>query len=171
VLPATAGPVTLKATVGGAEVEGQVRVQESDGGPIDRLGLVPPDPDAPEAVLEAIARAEQIVIGPGSLYTSVLAVVAVPAIGRALQESAAAKVYICNLRTERETTGYDAAAHLLALRAHGVHPDVVVHDPAGLPEGRLRAVHPRVLAAALALPDDRGHDPVRLADVLSGLVR
>jgi uncharacterized cofD-like protein len=169
VLPATTIPVILKAVVAGAEVEGQVRVQHNDAGRIDFVSLVPPDAEAPPEVLEAIDRADQVILGPGSLYTSVLAVVAVPDIAAALATCPALKVYVCNLRTEQETSGYDAADHLAALHAHGVRPDVVVHDPEAMPPGAVRAA--RVVTAALALPDDRGHDPARLADVLGKLVR
>jgi uncharacterized cofD-like protein len=163
--------VILKAVVGGAEVEGQVRVQHVATGRIDSISLVPPDAEPPPEVIDAVGRADQVIVGPGSLYTSVLAAVAVPAIADALRRSRAVKVYVCNLRTDSETAGYDAADHLAALHAHGVRPDVVVHDPDALPAGALAASAPRVVAAGLALPDDKGHDPVRLADVLAKLVR
>ena len=171
VLPATVLPVILKAVVGGAEVEGQVRVQQVESGRIDSVSLVPPDAEPPAEVIDAIGRADQVIVGPGSLYTSVLAAIAVPAIASALRDSDAVLVYVCNLRTDSETGGYDAADHLAALHAHGVHPDVVVHDPDALPAGALADAAPRVVAAALALPDDKGHDPARLADVLAKLVR
>jgi uncharacterized cofD-like protein len=166
VLPATTTPVILKAVVGGAEVEGQVRVQHATAGRIDSVSLVPPDAEPPPEVIEAIAAADQVILGPGSLYTSVLAVCAVPAIGAALNESRAVRVYVCNLRTDSETVGYDAADHVVALHAHGVRPDVVVHDPATLPAGTLAAIAPHVVEVPLALPDhwdhdqahDRGHD-------------
>ena len=175
VLPATTGPVILKAMVGGAEVHGQVRVQQARGGPIDRVDLVPPDAEPPPAVLRALAQADQVILGPGSLYTSVLAVVAVPSIRDALAAAAATKVYVCNLRPEHETAGYDATDHLVALRYHGVEVDAIVLDPDALPAGDVYAAAgvggPEVVSASLALPDDRGHDPVRLADVLAKLVR
>ncbi len=170
VLPATATPVILKAVVGGAEVEGQVRVQHAEAGRIDSVSLVPPDAAPPDEVIEAISTADQVIVGPGSLYTSVIASIAVPAIAGALARTPAVKVYVCNLRTDSETIGYDGAEHLAALEAHGVHPDVVVHDPDALRPGDL-ATAARVVAAALALPDDKGHDPARLADVLAKLVR
>jgi uncharacterized cofD-like protein len=169
VLPATTGPVVLQAEVGGAEVNGQERVKHADGGPIDRVSVLPADAAPPAAALDAIADADQVVLGPGSLYTSVLAVVAVPALAAALRAAHGTLVYVCNLRPEHETAGYDAAAHVRALRKHGIEPDVVVHDPAALETGTLQ--HPRVITAGLALPHDRGHDAVRLADVLAGLVR
>ena len=112
VIPATREPVVLKATVRAADgddgddgdgeggervaVEGQVAVANTDR--IAGISLIPPDPMPPAAALEAIAAADQVVIGPGSLFTSVLAVVAVPAIADALRATSARKVYVCNLR-------------------------------------------------------------------------
>ncbi len=174
VLPATTGPVILKAMVGGTEVQGQVRLQHALGGPIDRLGLVPPDAEPPPEVLRALADAEQVILGPGSLYTSVLAVVAVPSIREALASTPALKVYVCNLRPEHESAGYDAAAHVAALRDHGVEVDAVILDPEALAAGDVTGTEaggPELVTARLALPDDRGHDPVRLAEVLAKLVR
>src|SRR5207237_6107726 len=75
VIPATVEAVDLKAEVhGGVELEGQVRVSNADV-PIARISLVPPDPEAPPEAIEAILAADQVVVGPGSLYSSVLAVV------------------------------------------------------------------------------------------------
>lgn len=166
VLPATTSPVVLKAVTGQGEIEGQVKVMRSPR--ITRVSLAPADPEPPPAALEALAEADQIVIGPGSLYTSVLAVVAVPALAEAVQASPGRRVYICNLRTQRpETEGYDVAAHVDALVAHGVRPDVVLCDTQALGLGK--PSRPWV-DRPLALPNGRGHDPLRLAEALAGLV-
>ena len=77
VLPATVDPVVLKAVADCGEVEGQVNV--ASAGRITHVSVVPPDAPPPAEALEAIARADQLLLGPGSLFTSVLAVVAVPA--------------------------------------------------------------------------------------------
>jgi len=166
VIPATAEPVDLKAEVdGGASLEGQVRVSNADA-PITRVSLVPPDPAAPPEALAAIAAADQVVIGPGSLFSSVLAVVAVPAIADALAVTRATKIYVCNLRPEaHETEDYDAARHLAALRAHGLKVDVVLHDPEAMPLGPVSGV--TVVQLPLARPDGLAHDPGRLALALS----
>lgn len=166
VLPATTTPVVLKATAAGGEVQGQVEVGRA--GRIATVGLVPPDPEPPPAALDAIARADQVVLGPGSLFTSVLAVAAVPAVRDALAATAARTVYVCNLRPQvPETEGYDVAAHVEALVAHGVDVDVVLCDPARLPVGTLRTpCVPRPLARA----DGLGHDPAELAAALADLV-
>src|SRR5262249_13976629 len=130
VLPATSVPVVLKAEIAGNEVVGQVNVSESPG-PISAVSIVPPDAAVPDEGLEAIADADQIVIGPGSLFTSVLAVCAVEGIGDALHRRALADcgrhVYVCNLRPQLpETAGFTAMDHLRAVLDHGVPVDTMV---------------------------------------------
>ena len=166
VLPATLEPVDLKADVdGGAPLEGQVQVSNA-AAPITRVSLVPPDPAAPPEATAAIAAADQIVIGPGSLYSSVLAVVAVPDIRDALAATSATKIYVCNLRPEaHETAEYDGARHIAALRAHGLEVDVVLHDPSALPLGPVHGVS--IVQRPLARADGLAHDPIRLAEALA----
>ena len=172
VIPATREPVILKAEVrspdglGGHWVQGQVAVQESSG--IAVVSLVPADPQPPTAALEALAAADQIVVGPGSLFTSILAVAAVPALREALAASKAHKVYVANLRQqEPETTGYDVAAHVDALAGHGLEVDVVLRDPGALERGSLTVP---CIDRPVARPDFSAHDPVRLATALADLV-
>lgn len=172
VLPATVEPVVLKAEIEGpgpAEVQGQVRVQESSG--IRRVSLVPADASPPPEVLDAIESADQIVLGPGSLYTSVLPVVIVPAIQEALRATRAERVYVCNLRPQiPETEGYDGAAHLDALADHGLDVDVVLIDPAAIEPGPMRE-GPICVEGPYARVDGLGHDPVRLAAALANRLR
>jgi uncharacterized cofD-like protein len=172
VLPATAGAVDLKAVAGGREVVGQVNVMHA-AAPIRLVSLVPPDPPAPAEVLEAIEQADQVVIGPGSLYTSVLAACIVPSIRQALAARRSSRVYVCNLAAQtEETTGLDAGAHLAALADHGVPIDVVVCDPTtevGVPVPA--AGGPQVIAAPVAAANGHAHDPERLAGVLEALAR
>jgi uncharacterized cofD-like protein len=166
VLPATTGPVVLKGEAAGGSVEGQVKVSEA--GRLSAVSLVPPDAEAPPEALEAIAAADQIVIGPGSLFTSVLAVTVVPAIRDALAVTHARKVYVCNLGPQDpETEGFDAAAHVAALIAHGVLPDVALVDPDGLPAG---AVPIPWVQRPVARPDGLAHEPARLAQALQELI-
>jgi uncharacterized cofD-like protein len=167
VLPATEGPVVLKAQVAGETVVGQVRVQDANG-PKSRVELVPADAAPPPEAIEAIRRADQIILGPGSLYTSVLASAVVPAIRDTINETRTAqRVYVCNLRPQiPETAGFDAAAHVQALRDHGVTVDVVVHDPVGMATGSLDMP---VVEAAVARPHGLAHDPQLLATVLEQL--
>ena len=83
VLPATTEPVVLKADIEGEAVEGQVAVQNS-AGRIRRVGLIPSDAPAPADALAAIRDADQIILAPGSLYTSLLPVLCVPELREAL---------------------------------------------------------------------------------------
>ncbi|MGI5212754.1 gluconeogenesis factor YvcK family protein [Plantactinospora sp. CA-290183] len=167
-LPATVNPVDLSATtVGGTEVFGQYAVSKTPG--IARVWLHPPDVHAPERVVAAILDADQIVLGPGSLYTSILAAALVPDIHLALAEAQAREVYVCNLEPEdAETLGYDVAAHVAALVAHGVEPDVVlVSRDCALPLGDVKI---DVVQASLAAPDGTAHDSDKLAVALTDLL-
>jgi uncharacterized cofD-like protein len=177
VLPATDMPVVLKADSAHGPVHGQVNV--SSTGRIAHVTLVPSDAPAAPGVVEAIERADQIVMGPGSLFTSVLAALIVNDVKAAITKSTAQKVYVCNLRPqEPETAGYDVAAHVEALVAHGIDPDVVVYDAKALPAGqpgqpgqpgahggqRLRAIEADLTGTG------PGHDPAKLAKALADLV-
>lgn len=119
VLPSTLADVTLCAEFEGNErVEGESRIGQA-GKPIVRAYLRPEHPPAyPEAV-RAIREADLVVIGPGSLYTSVLPNLLVPDIARAVKASRALKVYVCNVATQRgETENYRVIDHLRALERH-----------------------------------------------------
>lgn len=166
VVPATTEPVVLKAIVHGDSITGQALVARSEG--ITGVSLVPADARSPEAALAALAEADQVVIGPGSLFTSVLAVAVVPEIREALATTAGRKVYVCNLRPQLpETAGYDVAAHVDALRAHGLDVDVVLCQPGALPVGRLGV---KCVQRPVARPDGSGHDPALLAAALEDLL-
>ena len=172
IVPATDGPVSLKAQLETGEVVGQAAMART--GSIRTVSVVPPDAPASTEAVRAVLEADQIVIGPGSLYTSVLAVTSVAGIGEALGRTAARKVYVCNLRPQvPETEGYDLVQHLEALEAHGVVPDVVVHDPRWLAEAGAdpaRPGAPVVVEAQVGRDDGFAHDPARLAAVLADLV-
>jgi len=174
VLPATRYPVVLKAVVRSGDgtdaepIEGQVAVANCSR--IAEVSLVPADAEPVPEAIDALAAADQIVIGPGSLFTSLLAVTAVPAISEALAATRARKVYVCNLREQRpETAGYDVAAHVEALEAHGVHVDTVVSDPAGIPVGDLPEDVTGV-QAPVSRAGGAAHDPQKLAEALEDLV-
>ena len=175
VVPATVEPVTLKAVFrdplspGGHNiVEGEVEVGKTLN--LMSIAVVPADPTSPPEALAAIARADQLILGPGSLFTSVLAVLAVPAINEAVAAARGRKVYVANLGEQHpETTGFDVADHHGALRAHGVEVDVVLTDPDGLVPGDLREFGATVVRRSLAEPSVRLHDPVRLAEALAEL--
>jgi uncharacterized cofD-like protein len=166
ILPATTDPVVLKADADSGPVAGQVAVMGTGG--IRHVSLVPEDPAAPAAAVEALLAADQIILGPGSLFTSTLAAAVVPGIRDAIQRSAAMTVYVCNLRPELpETADFDVAMHLEALAGHGIEVDVAVCDPTRIPFGKSIC---RIVEAPLARPNGRAHDPVKLAAALAGLV-
>jgi uncharacterized cofD-like protein len=132
------------------------------------VALVPSDPKAPAQAVAALADADQIILGPGSLFTSVLAAIAVPEIREGIARSTAQKVYVCNLRPQvPETEAFDVAMHLEALVAHGVSVDLAVCDTSGLSLGDPRVP---VVDRPLARPNGLAHDPAKLASALSDLL-
>jgi|FLYL01.1.fsa_nt_gi uncharacterized cofD-like protein len=119
VIPAATQPIRLSAVIDGRTVEGQVAVARARGR-IERLLLGPDDISAHPAALEAISRADQIVLGPGSLFTSILAALRVPGIAEAVEASPGELVFVLNLVTQDgETLGLSGADHLVALADHG----------------------------------------------------
>ena len=118
VVPATNVDVRLWAELeNGERVEGESAIGKSPL-PIIRIGCYPPQPPALPRALEAIKNAEIILIGPGSLYTSILPNLLVPEIVTAIQMSKAPKLYICNLMTQPgETDGLDVTGHVRAIEA------------------------------------------------------
>jgi uncharacterized cofD-like protein len=163
ILPATTMRVDLHATGGGGAVTGQVAVAAATS--IDRVEVVPDTAHAPDEVLDVLARADQIVIGPGSLFTSVLAAAVVPGVAESIAASDAQRVYVCNLRPQPpETEAFTVSDHLDALERHGLHVDVVLYDPASaMPLG---SVSSRVVESALAGRNGLVHDPERLGRTL-----
>jgi len=132
VVPVAPGALRLRAVIDGAEVAGQVAIALSRGR-IASLWVDPPETAASPAALEALEGADQVVIGPGSLFTSLAAVLVVPGLAAAVNASPGRLVYVCNLTTQDgETLGMDGAAHVRALCAvAGVRvPDVVVANEA-----------------------------------------
>jgi uncharacterized cofD-like protein len=167
VVPATTDPVVLIGeTASGEEVVGQVAVSSTLG--VTGVRVEPVDAPAPAEVAEAVAAANQVVLGPGSLYTSVLAAATVDDVRDAVKQSPGPRVYVCNLRAELgETRGYDVAAHVAALRRHGIEPDVVLAQRGSLPTGDLDCP---LVEADVARPHGLSHDAAKLGEVLRGLV-
>jgi len=124
VLPVSSTPLTLHAQVaGGAIVDGQSQVMRPSD--IERVWITPDEVRASDDALAAIAEAELIVLGPGSLFTSLLPSLLIPAIRDAVLAATAPRIYVCNVATqEGETAGFDLAAHVEALVAH-TSPDLI----------------------------------------------
>jgi uncharacterized cofD-like protein len=118
VVPATTADVRLWAELeNGERIEGESRIGHSPS-PIVRLGCTPERPPALPRAIEAIAHADLIVLGPGSLYTSLLPNLLVPELVEAIARSKAPRLYICNLMTQPgETDGLDVEGHLRAIEA------------------------------------------------------
>jgi uncharacterized cofD-like protein len=116
VLPATLCHVDLWAEMAdGRTIRGESRITEADG-QIVKIGCIPENPPALPAVIKAIEEADFIIIGPGSLYTSVIPNLLVPEIARAIDKSKVPCVYICNIMTQPgETTGYLVSDHIKAI--------------------------------------------------------
>jgi uncharacterized cofD-like protein len=186
VLPSTLANVTLCAEMEGAvTVEGESNISASSQR-IRRVYLQPEAPAAHPGAAKAIHEADLVVVGPGSLYTSVLPNLLVPGISAALSESGALKVYVCNVATQPgETDGYTVADHVDALCRHlpgGRLPFdyVLANSRLGLPMpagGKVLAVQPAGPVAEVCGPrilfmkvvDENNpirHDSARLAGSL-----
>jgi uncharacterized cofD-like protein len=119
IYPATAAHIDLEALMeDGTRVRGETSITASKG-KIKELVLVPQDVEPLPQTLEAIARADLITLGPGSLFTSLIANLLVRGIAQAIVSSKAIKVYVCNLMTQtNESLGLTAADHIRALNRH-----------------------------------------------------
>lgn len=184
VLPATTEVVQLCGRVHGNTVGGQVQV--ATAGPVERVWLTPESPTACAEAVDAITGADLVILGPGSLFTSVLATLLVPGIGHAVTKAQGHVLLVANLSTQPgETADFDTAAHIDALVSHLpdlrldtvlLHDGPVVTGP-GEPMTTLDA-HPlagRIVTADLALRAPDGtvtgmHDPQRLAAAIGSLL-
>lgn len=119
VIPVSTENLQLKAEMlDGSVVLGESEISECHKG-IRHLYLEPENPKASQNAINAIINADAIILGPGSLYTSVIASLIVPGIREALLSSKATKIYVCNVMTQPgETTGYGAFEHVQAIVDH-----------------------------------------------------
>jgi uncharacterized cofD-like protein len=147
ILPSTVSDLNLSARlVDGPVVVGESAISER-GGSIEEVMIEPADVPASEHAVEAILDAQLVLIGPGSLYTSILPNLLIPGIASALRESPAPSVYVCNVATQiGETGGYTVARHLEALREHTFESvaDYVVYNDEPVPFGDRFAGEPVV---------------------------
>ena len=184
VIPVADQPVTLSAIIDGVPVTGQAAITDTEGH-ISNLKVDPSDTMASRRALTAVSTADQIVIGPGSLYTSVISALMVQMLAPAVMEAEAQRVFVLNLVTqEGETLGMSGKEHIDALAEHvGVEGSgvVIVHDgPIDVPPGH-EAVTVSAEDAArygweLVLADVSDewsdwpqHDPIKLGRVLEKL--
>jgi uncharacterized cofD-like protein len=166
VVPVASEPLTLHAELAdGRELAGQSTIMGTRG--IRRVWISPELVVANTDALEAIASADLVVLGPGSLYTSVLPGLLVPGVAAALEATAGLRVYVCNVATQPgETEGYTLSEHLSALHAHHVGHlvDVVVAN------GNFQARPPEATYAQepvrIDLPPESGPPRLVVADVI-----
>lgn len=191
VLPSTLAVSRLCARLtDGRVVEGESQIPMARG-VIDRVFLDPPFAAPLDEVIDAIRQADAIVLGPGSLYTSIMPNLLVDRVAREIEAASAVKIYVCNVMTQPgETDGYTASAHVKALTA-GANAKlcdvVVVNDelprklrdvyaeegqlPVQVDEAELRALGVRVVRAdVISETQTVRHDPDRLAEVVIGIV-
>ena len=188
VVPVTATPLTLHAQCrDGSVVDGQSLVMGTRD--IERVWITPDGVDASEDALAAIADAELIVLGPGSLYTSLLPSLLLPSIRDALLSAPAPRLFVCNVATQDgETAGLDLAAHVEAIVAHtapGLVDLVLANnrfDARIPPDSAAETVRlhwppasvgpvPRLILNDVVDPENaRRHDPARLATAIMGVL-
>jgi uncharacterized cofD-like protein len=188
IFPSTVSNVSLVATLtDGLRVHGESRITASRKA-IKRLALSPRAPRPLPKALEAIEEADLILLGPGSLYTSILPNLLIPQIAHAIARSRAPRVYVANLMTQPgETSGYALADHLRAIRQHTprrvidwvvanrqpISPDVARRyraqgsEPVSVNLGDLQKLGYRVVLDNLL--EEHGvirHNPTRLSQLL-----
>lgn len=119
VLPSTLSSMTLVAEIEDGRIIRGESVIPNSGGRIVRVSCEPESPEATPEALQAIAEADMIVLGPGSLYTSIIPNLLVKGIPDAILQAKARKVYVCNVMTQKgETTNYTVGDHVDALLQH-----------------------------------------------------
>jgi uncharacterized cofD-like protein len=185
ILPSTLADLTLHARLtDGSVVHGESSIKHH-AAPLDYVFVRPKHAEAHPEAVRALLDADVIVLGPGSLYTSVLPNLLVEGIAQAVQASRALKMYVCNVATERgETDHFGVADHVQALYRHlgpglidvvlvnrtpAVAPraDQVSPEAGPLPEARIRVVHADVVDRA----SPRYHEPTLLAEAVVELYR
>lgn len=171
VLPATAEPVTLVAEFeDGRTLRGETAIAAA-AARIVRLSLSPDRPRCLDAAIKAVYEADVVVVGPGSLYTSLLPPLLVPEIAEAMRATAATRLFVMNLMTEPgETDGFTAAEHIRAMARHlGAQLfNTVLYNTAAIPPelaasyGCKGAARVRVTAAEISELADLGVQAIGL---------
>lgn len=180
VIPCSRVPVGLHGRIATGTVAGQAALASTSA--IERIWLEPEDPPVTPEAVAAIREADLIVLGPGSLYTSLLPNLLVPGIAAALARRRGPTVFVANLREQPgETQGLTLEDHLDVLERHvpGLALDVLVAHEGARPSGggqplvadadRLKGRVGRIVRHDL-LDGRDGHDPSRLAAALGGVL-
>jgi uncharacterized cofD-like protein len=179
IFPSTLQDVTLVASINGSSVEGESKIPKQNA-PISHVFLKPDGAKVNPEATQAILSAELIVVGPGSLYTSILPNLLVEGMVEAIKASPALKVYICNVAAQHgETDGYEVEDYLRVIRDHAgsnLFDFVLVnsnhsHQPTGgqsqvIFKAEDTARHPEVRFIAADVVNVRipsHHDPDKLA--------
>jgi uncharacterized cofD-like protein len=186
ILPSTLSNVTLHAELTDSRVVAGEHHITSAGGRVERVHLLPEHVEAHAEAVAAILSADLVVIGPGSLYTSVLPNLLVEGIATAVRQTAALRVYVCNVATEAgETDHYDVIGHVEAIERHvgpGMLDVVLVNDRAvAAPPDSVERVamdgvawrreQPQLALGDVVDPDQPlYHHPAKLAKRLIGLL-
>ncbi|AJQ91147.1 MULTISPECIES: gluconeogenesis factor YvcK family protein [Propionibacterium] len=168
VLPASTEPLNIEADVLGLEVEfpnevhvlrGQHMVASTNGR-VQAIRLLPADPPACPQALTAIERADYIVLGPGSWFTSVLPHLLIPQLAAAIIASPAHKILTLNVTSGLETAGFSPSRHieLIAEHAPGLRLNTVVADEAFAASDAALAETCATLGADLVVDDVAMHD-------------
>jgi uncharacterized cofD-like protein len=192
VIPASAEKILLNAEMtDGRIIQGESQIPKAHG-KIKRVFTTPEHPQAIKTAVSAIKNADTIVLGPGSLYTSILPNLCVPDIATAVCNSKAKKIYICNVMTQRgETDDYTVADHVRAINRQAGKDiiDFVIANNGNIDTSILQkyaniASHPVMIdkkevgktGATLILSDlvnqttGATHDTKKLANVLFDLI-
>ena len=119
VLPTTNDIATLNAVLSTGEIiRGESSITEA-GGVIDHVYITPSRVKPNEDVLRAIEQADYIIMGPGSLYTSIIPNLVISKVSEKIRESNAKKIYVCNVMTQHgETDNYTVSDHIVAINKH-----------------------------------------------------
>ena len=187
VIPASKESVRLDAIMtDGTVVEGESQIPEARK-KIRRVQLFPKKVPAVPAALEAIENADAIILGPGSLYTSIMPNLLVEGVAKALKKSKAIKIYICNVMTQPgETDKYSASAHAKAILDHtgrGAIDYVLVNsapiikkpddgsEPVEVDEEKINALGCGLIKEDLISETDAGrHDPDKLCKAVMKII-
>jgi uncharacterized cofD-like protein len=193
VIPSTLDKVVLSAKhKDGTVTVGENKIPKTQRS-IEKVYLIPDRPQATPDAVKAIKEAQVIVLGPGSLYTSIIPNLLIGDITEAIISSEALKVYVCNAMTQPgETDGYSASEHVKAIFAHSSHKviDYCVVNTAEVPkdilaryakQGSYLVVNDRKKIEDMGyrvIEDDFGiiedtvirHDPAKLAKIILGLI-